>query len=152
VEQTNEIGFPTWWHHHGTKMNLKLLDSRKEILVIAGSAAEITIRKATSVKRGWFIDWKVIQSIPSETGTSGRVWFSDDDLRCAFWLSVCSGKFGDWLIERYGADSAEQGKYIRRGIFLNIPCPGTGHDGDPNVSIMLDGKIKIAVYNLLNHV
>ena len=144
--------FPIWCHHHGSKMQVEQLDRENRVLVISGSAAKVTIRKASSVypdAEGWFVDWEVVQYKPYEEGVRGRSWFDDDDLTAAFGLSEKSGVFGDWLIERFGADCASQGKYIRWRSFLNIPCPGTGHDGDPNVSIHLDEEIRNAVRQLL---
>ena len=141
--------FPIWCHYHGSKMIVKKkLDQQNCVLVISGSAAKVTIRKASSVypdAKGWFVDWEVVQHRPYEVGVRGRSWFNDKDIAAAFGLSESSGKYGNWLIERFGADSAEQGKYIRWKNFLNIPCPGTGSDGDPNISIYLDEEIKHAV-------
>ena len=117
-------------------------------LVIAGSAARVRItRRAATVDEGWFVDWEVVQS--QQAKVNGRVVLTSDELRAAFGLSDDSGTFGDWLIERFGADSASQGKYIRWKNFLNIPCPGTGHNGDPNVSIHFDEEIQNAVRQLL---
>ncbi|MCX6813615.1 MAG: hypothetical protein NT078_00045, partial [Candidatus Azambacteria bacterium] len=117
-------------------MRVKKLDLLRHILIIGSSAARIVIRKASWVypgAKGWFVDWEVNQYKPYKEGVLGRSRFNDDELAAAFGLSDNSGNFGDWLIERFGADSAEQGKYIRWKTFLNIPCPGTGNDGDPNV-------------------
>ncbi|MBI2052554.1 MAG: hypothetical protein HYT38_02685 [Candidatus Sungbacteria bacterium] len=144
---------PVWCHHHGAKMRVEQVDPQNHILIISGSAAEVTIRKASSMSpdvEGWFVDWEVVQERPYGTGVRGRSWFSDKDLAAAFGLSDDSGVFGDWLIDQFGADSAEQGKYIRWKGFLNIPCPGTGHDGDPNVSIHLDDEIRNAVQQLFS--
>jgi hypothetical protein len=133
-------------------MCVEQLDKQNHILVISGSAAKVTIRKVSSVyqdTKGWFVDWEIVQCQPYEEGVRGRSQFNDEDIVVAFGLSEGSGRFGDWLIERFGADSAEQGKYIRWENFLNIPCPGTGHDGDPNISIYLDEEIQDAVRQLL---
>ena len=92
----------------------------------------------------------MIQCAPYKTGAKGRAWFSEEDLKSAFGFSDKSGEYGYWLIERYGADVASQGKYIRWRDHLNIPCPGIGNDGDPNVSIYLDDDIKNAVRELLS--
>lgn len=146
-------GGPNWCHHHGAKMSVESFDPRNKILVISGSAAKITICKASSIRpdaSGWFVAWEVVQCRPYEEGARGRVQFDDADLATAFGLSNKSGKFGGWLISRYGADVAEQGKYIRWQKFLNIPCPGTGHDGDPNISVHIDEKIKDTVRQLLS--
>jgi hypothetical protein len=140
--------FPIWCHHHGSKMRVENFNKCNHFLVIAGSAASVRItRKSTTVDEGWFVEWEVVQS--QQAKVSGRVFFTSDDLRAAFGLSQESGEFGDWLIEQFGADSASQGKFIRWKNFLNIPCPGTGHDGDPNVSIHIDEDIQNAVRQLL---
>lgn len=145
-------GIPIWCHHHGSKMRVKHFELINHVLVISGNAARITIRKASDVfldAKGWFVDWEVAQCKPYQEGVRGRVRFNDEDLAAAFGLSQSSGRFGERLIEQFGADSADQGKYIRWKGFLNIPCPGTGHDGDPNVSIHIDSKIQNAVQKLL---
>jgi len=136
---------PIWWHPHGMKMQVKGSDENS--LTIAGSAAKIVITRESGSYPGWFIDWAIQHS--GTTQASGRTFFLNDELKAAFGLTDESGDYGDLLIERYGGDSANQGQYIRSNIFLNIPCPGTGHDGDPNVSIEIDDSIKRAVQKLL---
>jgi hypothetical protein len=155
-EKYPELKFdhPIWWHHHGQKMGVS-----EEIagrLIIESNAARLTIQKAslvfpgrTTVENDWFVDWKVAQCWPLEEIVSGRRWFTTEDVRQAFGLSANSGKYGEWLIERYGAEAAEQMKYIRWRCWLNIPGPGTGNDGDPNISILIDDKILQAVAKLL---
>lgn len=147
--ETNMWGNPTWYHHHGSKMRVEEFSKGNRLLVIAGSAASVRItRRASTVDEGWFVEWEVVQS--QQVKVNGRVFFTSDDLRAAFGLSQGSGRFGNWLIEQFGADSASQGKYIRWRNYLNIPCPGTGHDGDPNVSIYIDNdEILDAVRQLL---
>ena len=71
-----------------------------------------------------------------------------DRLRGAFGLSDEVLEGSAWLVESYTAQSAAQGKYIRLGKFLNIPCAGTGHDGDPNVSIVINPDMRDAVDRL----
>lgn len=56
---------------------------------------------------------------------------------------------GDFLLEKYGGDVACQFLFIRWQDYLNIPGPGTGHDGDPNISIKLTDEIKEAIRALL---
>lgn len=147
-----QLYFPIWYHGHGRKMYVERFDRKNHTLIISGSAAKVVIKKASSVYsdvKGWLVDWEVVQFRPYEEGVLGRTHFDDDDLAAAFGLSDDSDEFGDWLIERYGADSAAQGKYIRWRDFLNIPCPGTGGNGDPNISIDLDDEIRNAVRQLL---
>ena len=140
--------FPIWCHHHGSKMCVKKFSKENHLLVIAASAASVRITRRSSTADGWwFVEWEVVHS--QQEKVNGCVIFGSDELRAAFGLSGDSGRFGDWLIERFGAESAEQRMYIRWKNFLNIPCPGTGHDGDPNVSIHLNEEIQNAVRQLL---
>jgi hypothetical protein len=147
-----EWDHPIWHHPHGSKMRVEKLDKKNRVLVISGSAAKVTIRKASSIipnAKGWLVDWEVVQCQAYGEGVRGRSCFKDNDIAAAFGLSDSSGRFGGWLIEQFGADVANQGKYIRWKKFLNIPCPGTGHDGDPNVSIQLNEEIQHNVLQLL---
>lgn len=148
-----EMGHPIWWHHHGSKMRVVYRDSadHRPKLFLEASAASVGISRDSARYRSPL--WRVKWTVGFGHGfSSGDISVTGEELRAAFGLSEESGCFGDWLIERYGADSAEQGKYIRWGCFLNIPCPGTGHDGDPNVSIELDDTIKEAVDLLMREV
>ena len=77
---------------------------------------------------------------------------TEEQLRVMFGLDndfVTPGH-SQWLIKEYEADVAEQTLFIRKGNYLNIPCPGTAHDGDPNVSIELDDEIKEKVKELIS--
>lgn len=148
-----KIGIPNWCHMHGSKMSVRNFDQENSILVLDSSAATVVITKGSSMfpgHEGWFVDWKVVQSAPQKVGVQGRAWFSDQDIKSAFGLSNISGKYDHWLIEQYGADVAEQGRYIRWKNYLNIPCPGTAHYGDPNVSIHLEENIRNAVQKLIS--
>jgi hypothetical protein len=140
-------GLPIWCHQHGSKMQLRLFDKEVPTLVISGSAAEVTIGSREDTE-GWFVNWKVVQYQPYEVVRGCRK-FSDDEIAAAFGLVDEVSGYSEWLINRFGGDSAEQGKYIRWKTFLNIPCPGTGNDGDPNISIHLNDQIKFAVHQLL---
>ncbi len=133
-------------------MRVQQLDRESKRLDIAGSAAKAVIKRASLVypgAKGWFVDWEVVQSYPCDEVVRGRRQFNDDELTAAFGLTDNPGEHGLWLLDRFGGDSAEQGQYIRWRNFLNIPCPGTGHDGDPNISIRLNEEIKEAVRQLL---
>ena len=149
-EKAPEFGIygPIWWHHHGSKMRVKTKGIQNDFLVIQGSAAEVVISRAADANDGWYVVWKI--NYTSDTGVSGRTWFSSDNLAQAFGLwngiSHCGS---EWMIRRYGGTIAEQGRYIRYKKWLNIPGPGTGHDGDPNVSIELTEEIRKAIKELI---
>ena len=142
---------PVWCHHHCHKMRLTEHDVVNRRLVIAGSAATLTIEPPSGpLMNTWTVTWKVTWKIRHSWGeVQGCIWFKKEELMTAFGIIDGPCRFGQWIIDQYGADAAEQGQYIRWREFLNIPCPGTGHDGDPNISIELDTKIHDAVRRLL---
>jgi hypothetical protein len=139
-------GKPVWWNHHGTKMRLKAQGILNDFAIIQSSAAELIIKRE---KTYWRLEWRIGHGV--EGMASGCAIFSNDDLLQAFGLLPIMGEYGEWLVARYGGTTASQFKYIRYQNWLNIPCPGTGHDGDPNVSIELNQEIKDAVKNLAYH-
>lgn len=151
-EPTIRMWHPDWWHVHGLKMEVspKEEDRTNKRLVIKGSAAEVVISRKDDYnnQREWFVDWKVVQS--QQEFSSGRTIYRERELSAAFEIDTNDvGEFPADILDRFGGDSASQGKYIRYKNFLNIPNPGTGHDGDPNVSIEIDGNMKLGVSRLL---
>ena len=144
------MGRPVWFHHHGFKMHVKSFDAAKRLLVILGSAAKLTVSQTDELSTDrWFVDWEVIQSPRAKT--TGRTILTSDDLRAAFGVTTPEMSEEDathFLFAQHGADSAKQGCYIRWEEWLNIPCPGTAHDGDPNISIYLDVAMREAVKTL----
>ena len=143
------LSLPDWCHSHCAKMQQVSLDVNLHVLAIRGSAAFLRISPANlDASEGWFVEWEITHG-PWST-SSGRVIMDRNELEAAFGLSEETGKDGNWLLERYGGDSAVQGKFMRSGNYLNIPCPGTGHDGDPNISIELSDNIRDAVRQLLS--
>jgi len=137
---------PNWWHHHGIKMCVKYKDSKA--ITVAATAASLHIWLAhPKTGRPWMVEWKVIQSQTEKT--EGTVRFSTEELRGAFGISATIPEpTSQWLFHRYDCECGRQGKYIRLRDFLNIPCPGTGHDGDPNISLELTDEIREAVRQL----
>ncbi len=142
---------PEWWHPHGTKMAVGSFDPANRVLTLESSAAVIIIQPAKILGPTKY-DWHVLYRISygSDTRFEGRVWMNAAELRAAFGLRcVCDfGSRNQWLVDEYGADFAVQGKFIRWSDFLNIPGPGTGHDGDANVSIKVHTNIIHAVNRL----
>jgi len=137
---------PIWWHPHGAKRKLKAVGIQNDILLIQSNAAEVVITRASS---RWWVNWKINHGF--NAGVLGKTLFSSYDFSRAFGLRDDIPKFGEWLIERYGGTTARQFCFIRYKQFLNIPAPGTGHDGDPNVSIEIDEEMKKAAEQLINN-
>ena len=138
--------WPTWWNTHGFQMGVRELDTKRHKLVIKGTAASLTI--SPSEYGNWYLDWEIKHSI--ETQVNGRIQLDKEGIEAAFRLSNSKGRWGGVdLAKRFGADSAEYGHYIRKEEYLNIPGPGIGFIGDPNISIHLDEDVKGAVADLL---
>lgn len=143
-----KFDMPIWYHHHGSKMHIHEFNKDLHLLIISGSAASLKINRfVNGEKDSWLVEWEVRQS-PVEK-VNGCVIFKSNELNAAFGLSEESGEYGDWMIEKFGADSAEQKKYIRWRNFVNIPGPGTGNDGDPNISIDIDDDIRNHIRKLI---
>ena len=145
-------GNPVWCHHHGSKMLLVISDEHEREVHIAGSAAKVIITPVAEADDRWRVVWHIAHGLPFYGEVHGNTIFTSEELLTAFGVrSSVQADHSIWLIERFGGDAAFQGKYIRWKDFLNIPGPGTGHDGDPNVSIHLDDKIKNAIRGLIGY-
>jgi len=131
------FGCPVWWHNHGDKMRVEKLKEDTLSLTITGSAV-----------KNWLVVWKIRHGLAE---VEGSVVLKFEKLLAAFGLSEEFREYSGWLVEQFGCDSACQGGFIRWKNFLNIPCPGTGNDGDPNVSIFISREIKDAVRKLLDN-
>jgi hypothetical protein len=141
-------GIPEWHHNHSRKIYVDHLDMKCRILVLEASAVTVGIQ-LTLEPKGWLVEYEIKQSQLSSF--KGTVWMTTGQLKSAFGLSdKYDVLFGKAVLADYGGTVAHQGKYLRYGDFLNIPGPGTGHDGDPNVSIDLSDEIKKAVAELVS--
>lgn len=128
---------PTWWHPRGSKMRVIPGEFEGELL-IQSSAAKLKISRDPEKQR-WNVDWKIRHT--KNCYSQGRTEWQDDEFDGAFGLTDSEHLHGGHVLKRFGGDSAEQGGYIRWKNFLNIPNPGTGHDYDPNVSLLLKKEI-----------
>jgi len=140
---------PIWWHHHGCKMKIVAQGPCNDLLLLQGSAAELLIQKHQA---DWLLIWKIIHG--PRTAVSGTVIFPNKELVAAFsspphQLYYDTPSHSQWLLTRYGGDAAYQGLFIHFKDCLNIPGPGTGNDGDPNISVALDEKITKAISDLV---
>lgn len=151
-------GFPSWWHPAGGRLTVKPSDSYCRQLVLTNDTGKAWLRicqHSAPEENLWKISWKVIHRFDSED-TGGIIFFSSKELKTAFalieGLGVGSGLKENCLLNIYGGDKIVQGKFIRYTenftVYLNIPCPGTGQDGDPNLSILVTDEIREAVRKL----
>ncbi|MBY0472844.1 hypothetical protein K2Q00_00980 [Patescibacteria group bacterium] len=96
----------------------------------------------------WHVSWKINHGYGM---VGGFVNLTNTQLELAFGLKDDSDGSTRAVVERTGIpfDAALQGCFVRWGQWLNIPHPGTGMQGDPNISIELDDEIVAAVQALL---
>jgi hypothetical protein len=122
-------------------------------LVLSDSRVEMTINRVENDK--WKVEWQLVHAWGDDTGCRA---FDDQELASAFGISDRSDQYSDWMLQRFGGTCAHQGLFIRYNEFLCIPGPGTGHDGSPEVSMILydgsgeGGEIRQAVEQLLSRV
>lgn len=134
-------GMPEWFHHHGTKFRVNRRLSTIGHLHLEASAASLIILRRERGKPEFEIRWQVVFSLMEKA--EGRLLMTKEMLESAFGISnKLTSITAEWIINRYGGSVAHQGQYIRWDNFLNIPGPGLGHDGDPNVSVMIDDEIR----------
>ncbi len=139
---------PDWFHSHGNRMRLESQLNNPPGLIIKATAAELVISHVWNRVAPWSVYWNIKHS--QDEFARGTVIMPEDILEAAFGLKDnLVTKDSRWMIERFGGTSSAQRYFIRYENFLNIPCPGTGHDGDPNISIGLDDEIKAAVKGLI---
>lgn len=139
---------PVWWHPDGVRMR-PLSGYQEHKLQIFSDRAVLAISPdEDSHEHGiWFLAWRITRT--SALSIEVKLKIPEEILRRAFALDRGPHGSDEWLLKHYGADSAARGYYIRAGNYLNIPGPGTGRDGDPNVSILLDEDIQELLRGLL---
>lgn len=135
---------PDWWHNHGIKMKIRKRENRADPFIIESGAAYLEITRGG----GYTVRWRVTHNPSSHI--EGTLVFSEREFKQAFALSEKSGESGEGILAEYGGTAASQGSFIRYENYLNIPCPGTGRDGDPNISILLNEEIKKEAKNFLD--
>ncbi len=143
--------YEAWHNSNSYKIRLEACDLIERKIKLSSSAAYLNISwDKENIDFPWLVEWTII--FFRDEKASGKIRMSNNELGLAFNVSGCQShptKYGDWMIKRYYAEFAEQGKFIRDQDRLNIPGPGTGNDGDPNISILLASEITKAVEALI---
>lgn len=146
VPESAKLCCPSWFHKGGlNEMDMKIFQNRR-LVIVSNNMARLIIKPAESVP-GWMVKWEVGWS--PQTKAWGWRNFTDQELAAAFGLIDDEGKSGYSLRHKYLLNSAEEGKYGRSGKYLNIPYPGHGHDGDPNISVYITEEIHKAIAAIL---
>lgn len=150
---------PNWWHEGGVKLQpahctLIPHDSTPTFQLKFSSdwysdRVNLTVQTVVGVGDDWGVTWRVRHDryYPGAPHAEGLTHFNDLGFAEAFGLTDNFPPFQGLdaeLVARYSVTVARAGKFIRAGNFLNIPGPGTGLDGDSNLSIYLSDDVKDA--------
>lgn len=113
-------------------------------------------------QRSFSLQWEIRHS--ADEITIGTRVVPEDDLQGMFglhlphpdympdhariqWAHACARTTGVAFEEIIGCP----GKFLRADEYLNIPGPGTGCNGDPNISIEIDDRMRDAVRNFIEN-
>lgn len=125
--------FPSWWHPAGTKVRIVKVSYPLSIF-LKSALASLTILKAIGVPGNyWYLDWDITGST---NAVKGRVVVTGEQLLTLF--------------KRKGS-AVIQGVGVREKSCLNVPCPGTGNDGDPNISILVSARAEQVIRRFVLH-
>jgi hypothetical protein len=139
-------GIPVWWHKNAFDFSTKVVGLKLQLSspnAIRISIIHVDKLKAYPGMSGWRLDYAIYRN--EEWFVKGRIELTTDELRSAFGIINVTDQKSEWLLERYGGSSASVGKWIRWQYFLNLPGPGTGEDGDANVSVNAGVCVREAV-------
>jgi hypothetical protein len=139
---------PFWFNPQGEQMRVKRFDKDSRILDAVGDTTSVRIILLdASDEQRWILRWCVVRN--NYTSAGGLV-FTARQLRAAFGasLNLTQGNSAKLVKEPFNAEVGQEGLFIRRGPYLNIPGPDTGGDDNSNASIQLTKEITEAVREL----
>lgn len=129
---------PNWFHPHGMKLGsgeVELMEDSSKVL-IETSAARLVIRRTRGVCGiYWLVNYRI--TFEFDSWIERNLVFSTEQLSNAF------------LLENSSIQS-EEGYFFREGRHLNLTAPGTGRDGDPNLSLYLSDDFVQILSTLIN--
>jgi hypothetical protein len=147
---TAQLTPPKWFHNLG-RFVYRTSDRRDPFtLTFTSKSAHLKISKAHTSGL-WKIRWIIY--FGKRTGkVEGHLIFTEAELRTLFHLCRTEGDVCALDAEygiKWGAEIAAPGLFVRSKIFANVPGPGTGKDGDPNISFMITKIMKEKVEHLI---
>jgi hypothetical protein len=146
---------PQWWHPHGRKIDVKGSDlsSIDRFVILGSNTTEVSVKPVHKSYRSdsWLLEWKITHGSSTEGESSGFRIMNTKELFAAFGLNNFIGDDPSFN-KFHGAHSAKPGVYARVGRHLNIPCPGSASDGDPNISIWVEETIQTEIFELVRTV
>lgn len=147
-----KIGLPPkWFNQHGLKMllgggNQIVTPLEGDSVLVGNHIAQLQI--CETLNRA---EYKVLWCITLfyKQYAMGEIILSQTTLERAFGITK-DVPTQSTFAEKFDTDDGEQGQFIRNGSFLNIPMPGTGMDGDPNISLFVSDEIRQAVREFID--
>ena len=137
---------PVWWNSIG-RLTYRVPDHIGTELTFTTQSAHLKISKASRRKDEWDVRWIIFGT--GQRRVDGYLLLSQDELAAAFGLPHEKEVNNKGYAAKYGAEEAVQGRFIRQGPYLNIPCPGTGLKGDPNISVKIYNSMKERVASFI---
>lgn len=143
-------GKPNWWHPGGS--NINLVSVSENSINFASRFTKFSMIKEYD-RHGLIMEWQIYSQVDNHSTLKhhyqGKMNFDLPTAAAAFGLVDLCHSSSLWMIDLYGGSAARQGFFIRYGDYLTIPGPGTGRDGDANLSLLLDTEVKEWIVNLL---
>ncbi len=133
---------PSWFHPGGTVIKVHPSDDTFVVTLRSKTVHVVIFRRKTEYEPKWQINSHIAFS--EDERAKVKVFFSTDHIIRAFALDVNGTKD---IIDRQ--KQFDIGYFVRQGRFLNIPCPGTGQDRDPNLSIEITNDIQGVIKKML---
>jgi hypothetical protein len=146
---TRYPGIPDWHHSGSSKLRVTDHSEAHQFMELVSGGSRVTVGKFAGPGKGWTIQYELTHGPHSHT--KGQVLLSSAELAWAFALADdCTGQEVDQiLLDMYGGDACKVGGYFRSGMHLNVPGPGHGYHGDPNLSILITEEMQRIVRKML---
>jgi len=136
---------PHWWVSHGGKMEVKRRSNLR--LLLKSSTSELELSRDDG--SGTFT---VFYRLHHGSGSTEHQINGLHETEVKEMFALENGGRSDYQIfaplTTY-ADAALPGAYCRQAGYLNIPHPGAGKQGDPNLSVHITEEIRTAVQDFL---
>lgn len=140
-------GIPDWHHPKSRQMQLEKADDSCVVIMAPAARLEIIEMLDAETIHKWIVRWEIF--FREERGTRGEIVMTASQLCAAFALNERSEGSDHWLANSYQEIASLEGMYFRYDRWLNIPGPGTGKDGDPNISVCLTDDMKKSITDMV---
>jgi len=140
---------PEWWNSKNCHFRVDFERIKKITRVLLVNEAHDTVIISLHLRSAdqWCVDYsKVIPEINNPV--HHQIYMSRLELESAFNLTdtpIAESKFAD----KFGLDAGVEGRFARKGNFLNMPLPSISRERDFNISILINNQIKRSVAHIL---